>query len=56
MIAFCPFVAKADGLTVEASKHPFGYIICGVAVIAAFIAARLIKKDIELLKSADRIR
>lgn len=55
MMAFCPFVQPiVEGTTVQ--KNIFGYIICAVAVLSAILAARFIKKDIELLKSADRIR
>lgn len=54
MMAFCPFVNLLAGET--AGKTFFGYIICVVAALSAFLAARFVKKDIELLKSADRIR
>ena len=37
-------------------KNYFGSLIGVVAVIATWFAARYIKKDIDLLKSADRIR
>jgi hypothetical protein len=55
MMAFCPFVERTD-VVIEIKNNYFGPIIGAFAVVAAFIAARFIKKDIELLKSADRIR
>ena len=55
MTAFCPFVAQTSTL-VSASNTYFGPIIGAFGVLAAYLAARYIKKDIELLKSADRIR
>jgi hypothetical protein len=56
MMALCPFVGSASTTPPEIEKNFFGYIISAVAVISALLAARFIKKDIELLKSADRIR
>jgi hypothetical protein len=53
MTAFCPFVSGSD-ITVKNSF--FGPVISLVGVLAAYLAAKYIKKDIELLKSADRIR
>jgi glucan phosphoethanolaminetransferase (alkaline phosphatase superfamily) len=55
MIAFCPFVSKND-IVKETRTNVFGYFIPAVAIISSFIAIRFVKKDIELLKSADRIR
>jgi hypothetical protein len=55
MMALCPFIGSAGSPPVI-EKNFFGYIISAVAVISALLAARFIKKDIELLKSADRIR
>lgn len=55
MIAFCPFVQKTETITSLQSNY-FGSIICVVSIVAAYLAARNVKKDIDLLKSADRIR
>ncbi len=51
MILFCPFVELNTR-----SINYFNAIIGAFAFLAAFLAKRFIKKDIELLKSADRIR
>ncbi len=55
MMAFCPAV-HLSGDIIEIQNHYFGMVIGLFAVPAAYLAARFIKKDIELLKSADRIR
>jgi hypothetical protein len=55
MMAFCPFVTKTETV-ISVQNNYFGPIIAILAVVAAFIATRFIKKDIELIKSADRIR
>lgn len=55
MIAFCPFVNKTPDVR-DVEVNYFTLIIGAFAILAAFLAARFIKKDIELLKSADRIR
>ncbi|MBL7911935.1 MAG: DUF4293 family protein [Bacteroidia bacterium] len=55
MMLFCPFVVQTEGI-LEVQKQ---YFIIGIglfALIAAYLAAHFVKKDIELLKSADRIR
>lgn len=53
-IAFCPF---AEGsVIVSASVQVLAPIICLVAIVALYFAQKFIKKDIALLKSADRIR
>ena len=54
MFAFCPFVTLNDNLAVK--DGIFGYFILIIGAISAFVAARYVKKDIELLKSSDRIR
>lgn len=54
MIAFCPFVSAENSPTVR--TNIFSYIICAVCILSAWLAIRFIKKDINLLKSADRIR
>ena len=54
MIAFCPFVVKTEGL-----NYTMGYLgaIAGIlGMICSYMAARFVKKDINLLKNADRIR
>ncbi len=55
MFAFCPFVSKNENI-VAIQTNAFGYIICSVSILSAFLASVFIKKDIELLKSTDRIR
>ena len=54
MILFCPFIELKEGQTSNQS-----YLAAAVGLVAAFgawQAGRFIKKDIELLKSVDRIR
>jgi hypothetical protein len=55
MIALCPFV---DSIKENMVIHTnvFGYIICAVCIVSALLAVRFIKKDINLLKSTERIR
>lgn len=55
MIIFCPFVQK-NAVISTVHPTPLGHIIPAVIIVSAFLAARFIKKDIALLKSADRIR
>jgi hypothetical protein len=55
MIAFCPFAKDADKSTGLETNY-FAVAIGIFGIIAGILAARFIKKDIELLKSADRIR
>lgn len=55
MILFCPFVKTTVGPVTEESNY-FGVIVGIFSMLAAYLSARYIKKDIELLKSADRIR
>jgi hypothetical protein len=55
MMALCPFVVKTEDM-IEVKINYFVVAIGAFSVLAAFLAARFIKKDIELLKSADRIR
>ena len=54
MIAFCPLVVKTD--VIEVKTTYFGYLCCGFAIVGAYFAIVFIKKDIDLIKSADRIR
>lgn len=55
MMFLCPFVVKTDDI-IEIKINYFVVAIGLFSVFAAYIAAHFIKKDIELLKSADRIR
>lgn len=55
MILFCPFVVNNTEI-IEIKKNYFGYLCCGFAIVAAYFAIVFIKKDVELIKSADRIR
>jgi hypothetical protein len=55
MMLLCPFVVKTEEM-IEVKINYFVVAIGVFSVLAAFLAARFIKKDIELLKSADRIR
>jgi len=55
MMLFCPFVSK----TTEIIEIKINYFVVGIgffSIIAAFFASHFIRKDINLLKSADRIR
>lgn len=55
MLAFCPFVVKTATIS---SERP-NYTACLIAILgalSAMLAARFVKKDIDLLRSADRIR
>lgn len=55
MIAFCPFV---EGVETPASTtvNYYAVIIGILGVMGSMLSARFIKRDIELLKSAERIR
>jgi hypothetical protein len=55
MMLFCPFVIRTEAI-LEVQINYFVVAIALFSVIATFLAARFIKKDIDLLKSADRIR
>ena len=55
MMLLCPFVIKTETIN-SIQVHYFVIAIGLFAIIAAYMAAHFIKKDIELLKSADRIR
>jgi hypothetical protein len=54
MVTFCPFAVQTEATSVHITFY--GTIIGVLGMIASFLAARFIKKDIELIKSADRIR
>ncbi|MCW3077133.1 MAG: hypothetical protein JWO32_1742 [Bacteroidetes bacterium] len=55
MFAFCPFI-QISGEGQNASVNVFGYIVCAVNILSAYLAQRFVKKDIQLIKSSDRIR
>jgi hypothetical protein len=55
MVAFTSFI-NSTGNMIKVEKNFFAYIIAAMAILAGVLAARFIKKDIDLLKSADRIR
>ena len=55
MLAFCPFISATDEVTSVHTNY-LPVIIGVVGIIAAYLVAKYIKKDIELIKSADRIR
>ncbi|MBA3683025.1 MAG: DUF4293 family protein [Bacteroidetes bacterium] len=55
MMLFCPFVVKTEAI-LEVKTNYFVVAIALFSIIAGYLAARFIKKDIDLLKSADRIR
>ena len=48
--------AKGATLDQEVKTTYFGYLCCGFAIVGAYFAIVFIKKDIDLIKSADRIR
>lgn len=54
IVSFCPVVDLPEGAAMENSG--LAAIIGIIGMMGAYLAARFIKKDIELLKSADRIR
>lgn len=54
MFAFCPFVEAATPVLV--SINMYAYFIGILGFMGAILAAKFIKRDIELLKSAERIR
>lgn len=55
MISFCPFVAKTETVLSVQNTY-FGTILGVIGMLTSYLAARFIKKDIELIKSSDRIR
>lgn len=54
MLSFCPFINAPEGIHVQNTY--FAIPISVIGMVGAYFAARFIKKDIDLLKSADRIR
>jgi hypothetical protein len=55
MILFCPFTNKETNAT-EISTNYFSIFICFAGLLTTIFACKLIKRDIELLKSSERIR
>ena len=55
MLAFCHFVVKSETISLIELNYLATTLSLG-GFAAQLLAARFIKKDIELLKSADRIR
>lgn len=54
IVSFCPVVVITDFIKYE--NAPYASIVGIISMMAAYFAMQGIKKDIELLKSADRIR
>jgi hypothetical protein len=54
MISFCPFVITTEVISVQ--NNYMGSILGIIGMLASYMAAKFVRKDIELLKSADRIR
>ncbi len=51
----CPLVKPGSDITGVQTNYPV--VVIGLfSILAAYLAARFIRKDIDLLKSADRIR
>jgi hypothetical protein len=55
LIAFCPFLNTSEGGFETYKNYPVLFLPFA-GIISALFAARFIRRDIELLKSADRIR
>ena len=55
MILFCPFTNKETNAT-EITTNYFSIFICFAGLLTIIFACKLIKRDIELLKSSERIR
>lgn len=55
IVSLCPLVIKTDNV-ISIENSGMASIIGVIGMISAYLAARYIKRDIELLKSADRIR
>lgn len=54
IMSFMPLVNEADGVVIQNTNY--GTLLGIFGMLGSYMAARLIKRDIELLKSADRIR
>jgi hypothetical protein len=55
MILFCPFLNKETN-AIEITTNYFSIFICFAGFLTTIFACKLIKRDIELLKSSERIR
>jgi hypothetical protein len=55
MLSFCDFVSGHESES-AVRTNVMAYLILIICAISSWLAARYIKKDIELLKSTDRIR
>ena len=55
MILFCPFTNKETNAT-EITTNYFSIFICFAGILTIAFASKFIKRDIELLKSSERIR
>ena len=54
MQAWCPFANLDEHSAVK--DNIISYVIMVVGAVSSYLASRYVKKDIDLLKSADRIR
>ncbi len=55
MILFCPFLNKEMN-SIKNTTNYFSVFICFAGLLTTIFACKLIKRDIELLKSSERIR
>jgi hypothetical protein len=55
MILFCPFLNKETN-DIKITTNYFSIFICFAGLLTTIFACKLIKRDIELLKSSERIR
>jgi hypothetical protein len=55
MILFCPFLNKETN-DIKITTNYFSIFICFAGLLTNIFACKLIKRDIELLKSSERIR
>jgi hypothetical protein len=55
MILFCPFLNKETN-DIKITTNYFSVFICFASFLTIIFACKLIKRDIELLKSSERIR
>jgi len=55
MILFCPFLNKEMNF-IKITTNYFSVFICFAGILTTIFACKLIKRDIELLKSSERIR
>jgi hypothetical protein len=55
MVLFCPFLNKEMNY-IKITTNYFSVFICFAGLLTIIFACKLIKRDIELLKSSERIR